>query len=170
MPVVDQKAAFAERVRRINSGGQFEHQDIVGYRTQKLYEMKAGPKLKQRRQRTFADRVMVVVAFLSGIAAVLLGRLAYFYMSRIEGMPEAFVTLGGKGMLLSALVVATSLAALLHLSTKGRMPALILGCGLMYFGESAVAATAPEVWGELFSPDYVAAVAGGVPGLALTTG
>ena len=37
-------------------------------------------------------------------------------------------------------------------------PWLALGCVLMHFGEAAVASTAPTLWSEMFSPEYVAAV------------
>jgi hypothetical protein len=169
MTMVDQKSAFAERINRINSGRQYEHQDVVGYRTQKLYDMKFGARDK-RPKRTFVDYLMIPIAFFSGTIAMLLGRVIYFHLSQLDGMPEAFVSLGAKGMLLSTLIIAGFLTALLHLSTKGRMPALLLGCAVMHFGEPGMAATAPALWAEFYSPDYVAEVAGGSALAGLTAG
>jgi hypothetical protein len=159
MAVPDQKAAFAERLKRINAGRQYEHEDVVGYQTQKRYERKFGG-VKKRPKRSFADFMMIPIAFFCGILAVFGGRLAYFHLSQLQGMPEAFVDLGGRGMILFALVMAGLFTALFHLSTAARMQALALGCVMMHFGEGAVAATAPELWSEMFSPDYVAEVAG----------
>ncbi|MFN0114375.1 MAG: hypothetical protein ACKVPY_06840 [Paracoccaceae bacterium] len=170
MPMQDQKGAFAERLKRINAGHQYEHQDVVGFRTQKLYEVKYSARDKRRGGRGPANLLMILIAFLSGIVAVVAGRLIFFHLSQMDGMPESFAQLGGKGMLLSALVVAGILTALLHLSTKGRMPALLVGCMAMHFGEAAVAANAPQLWAEMFSSEYVAAVAGHVPLAGETAG
>ena len=159
--VATQKNAFAERLKRINSGRQFEHQDVVGYRTQKLYERKYAPKEAAKRRRTGRERLMVLVAFLSGIIAMLVGRIIFFHLSQMQGMPEAFATLGTRGVFLAALIVAGFLAAIFHLSTASRMQALALGCALMHFGEPAAASNAPVLWSELFSPAYVAEVAAG---------
>ena len=153
--MIDQKTAFAERLSRINSGRQFEHQDVVGYQTQKAYERKLAPKHKKPK-RTFGQRLMILVAFFSGLLAVVLGRLAYFHVSQIEGMPEALVNLGQRGMFLSVIVVAGVLTVMFGLSTRGRLQALGLGSVMMHFGEAAVAATAPELWTQMFSPDYTA--------------
>ncbi len=153
--VQDQKTLFAERLKRINSGKQFEHADVVGHHTQKRYNKIAAKRPKQ--PRTFGQKVMVLVAFLSGILAVLIGRVTYYHLSRIEGLPDAFYDLGSRGMLLFAIIIAGILTISLHLSTKGRMQALMLGCVLMHFGESAAAATLPDLWAEMFSPEYAAA-------------
>ena len=80
--VADQKTAFATRLDRIGAGKQFEHEDLVGLKTQKQYAKMFAEKSK-RPKRTFMDQVMVLVAFLSGVLAVLLGRLAYFHLSKI---------------------------------------------------------------------------------------
>jgi hypothetical protein len=155
--MVDQKAAFAERLKRINSGQQYEHEDVIGTMTQKRYIEKYGDRAKKPK-RTFMDNLMVVVAFLSGASAVLLGRLAYFHLSKFSGLPEAFYDLGGRGMALFALILALILIVILHLSTRSRLQSLALGFVLMHFGEAAMASTAPTLWAELFSADYVAAV------------
>lgn len=155
--VADQKTAFATRLDRIGAGKQFEHEDLVGLKTQKQYAKMFAEKSK-RPKRTFMDQVMVLVAFLSGVLAVLLGRLAYFHLSKILGLPEAFYNLQGRGMALFALVLALILIVIFQLSTRSRLQSLALGCALMHFGETAVASTAPQLWAEMFSADYVAAV------------
>lgn len=158
--VADQKNAFAERINRIQAGKQFEHEDVVGLRTQKQYKKKFGDKAKKPK-RSFVDRLMVLVAFLSGATAVLLGRLAYFHLSKIAGLPEAFYDLGGRGMALFALVLALVLTVIFHLATRSRFQSLALGFALMHFGEAAMASSAPQFWAEIFSADYVAAVSNG---------
>lgn len=160
--VGDQKQAFQDRLKRINSGRQYEHEDVVGFRTQKAYERKRAPLLKRPR-RTLGQRLMVIVAFLSGATALLLARIAYFHLSQIEGMPEAFVNLGGRGVILLTLVIAGILTVLLHLSTRGRMQALALGTVLMNFGEPSVAVQAPALWDGMFSPEYRAEVTARAP-------
>ncbi len=157
--VAGQKEAFAARLNRIGAGKQFEHEDLIGQRTQKKFKQKFGDKPKKPK-RTFLDQVMVLVAFLSGISAVLLGRLAYFHMSKISGLPEAFYDLHGRGMALFALVLALILIVIFQLATRARLQSLLLGCVLMHYGEAAVAATAPQFWADMFSADYVAAVSG----------
>lgn len=154
----DQKTAFAERLKRIESGRQFEHADLLGKATHKAYKRRFGDRAKASR-RGIADRLMVLLALLCGMAAVLLGRLAYFHLARIEGLPEAFYDLGTRGMILFAFVLALLFAALFHLSTRGRMQALVLGCVLMHFAEAAVAANATGLWARLFSADYAAMMA-----------
>ena len=163
--LLDQKTAFEARLNRIGSGKQFEHADLVGQSTQKKYAKMFADKAKKPK-RTFMDRVMVLVAFASGISAVLLGRLAYFHLSKISGLPEAFYDLHGRGMALFALVLALILIVILGLSTRGRLQSLALGCLLMHFGEAAVASTVPDLWVEIFSADYVAAVAATGTGLS----
>ena len=156
--VADQKSAFAARLGRISTGKQFEHEDLVGQTTQKKFAKMFAEKSKKPK-RTFLDRVMVLVAFLSGVSAVLLGRLAYFHLSKIAGLPDAFYNLQGRGMALFALVMALILIVIFGLATRTRLQSLALGCALMHFGEAAVASTAPQLWAEIFSADYVAAVA-----------
>jgi hypothetical protein len=154
--VQNQKAAFADRLKRINSGKQYEHADIVGHDTQKRYNKIA--KGRPKHARTFGQKVMIVVAFGAGITAMLAGRLAYYHLSKIDGLPEAFYDLQSRGMFLFAIIIAGILTVTLHLSTKGRMYSLAMGCALMHFGESAAAATMPALWDEMFSPEYRAAV------------
>lgn len=155
--MADQKAAFAERVKRINSGQQFEHADIVGYGTQKRYEKRYGDKAK-RPKRSRVDRFMVLIAFLAGMTSMLLGRLAYFRLSQIEGLPPAFYDLGARGMILFALVLAAIMVVMFHLATGRRLRALLVGVVVMHYGEVAVAANAPELWSQMFSPEYAAEV------------
>ncbi|MBS0572518.1 MAG: hypothetical protein JSS08_04565 [Proteobacteria bacterium] len=156
--MVDQKAAFAERLKRISAGQQFEHADVVGHQTQKAYNRKFGDKAKKPR-RSLLDRFMVLVAFLCGASAVLLGRLAYFQMSKITGLPQAFYDLQGRGMALCALILAMVLIVIFHLSTRARLQSLALGCLLMHFGEAAVASSEPQLYSQIFPPDYVRAMA-----------
>lgn len=165
MPVMDQKSSFQDRIKRINAGRQFEHADVIGFRTQKQFERRLAPKLRRPR-RTFGQRIMVLVAFFSGILAVVLGRMAYFHLSNMNGMPEALVNLGGRGMFLSVMIVAGTLTVLFGLSTRGRLQALALGCVMMHFGEGAVAASAPDLWAQMFSPDYAAELMSRSPNLA----
>lgn len=154
----DQKAAFQDRIKRINAGRQFEHADVIGHQTQAAWKRKYGEKAK-RPKRTFLDFVMIIVAFVAGAGAVLVGRLSYFYLSKMTGLPEAFYDLQARGMALFALIAALILIVVFHLSTRGRLQSLALGCVLMHFGESALAATAPQFYAEFFAADYVATVA-----------
>jgi hypothetical protein len=153
-----QKTAFAERLKRIQSGRQFEHADVVGHSTQVKFNkiLKSRPK---RQRRTFAEKLMVVIAFFSGMLAVLIGRVAYFNLAKLEGLPKAFYDLEQRGMLLFAFVLACILMVMFHLSTRQRFPALLVGCIVMHYGEAAVASNAPEFWAQLFSADYAAALA-----------
>jgi Na+/melibiose symporter-like transporter len=160
-----QKAAFAERLSRINSGKQFEHADVVGYQTQAAYKRKHGQKAKKPK-RSLADLLMVLVAFLSGAGSVLIGRLAYFYLTKVTGLPEAFYNLHGRGMALMALILALVLIVIFQLFTRARLQSLALGCALMHFGEAAVASTAPQFYAGIFSADYVATVAGTADAIA----
>ncbi|MGL4280778.1 MAG: hypothetical protein ACRCS0_10460, partial [Albidovulum sp.] len=91
--------------------------------------------------------------------AVLLGRVIYFKMSKMQGLPEAFYKLEDRGLVLFALVLAGTMVALLHLFTKQRFSALIIGCVVMHYGEAAVASNAPELWSSMFSADYAARMA-----------
>lgn len=157
--IADQKTAFAHRIKRINSGKQFEHADVIGHQTQVAWARKYGEKAKKPK-RSFLDKMMVLIAFLCGASSVLLGRLAYFYLSRTTGLPKAFYDLEGRGMALFALILALLLVVTFQLFTRGRLQSLMLGCLLMHFGESAVAQTAPGLYAEFFSADYVATVVG----------
>ncbi|MGB3316305.1 MAG: hypothetical protein WBB85_18035 [Albidovulum sp.] len=153
-----QKTAFADRLQRIQSGQQFEHTDVVGHSTQVKFNkiLKSRPKQKPR---TFAEKLMVIIAFCSGMLAVLVGRVAYFNLAQLEGMPKAFYDLEQRGMILFAFILAGILMVAFHLATKSRFPALLIGCVVMHYGEAAVASNAPELWAQIFSADYAAALA-----------
>jgi hypothetical protein len=158
MTMVDQKVVFAERVKRIQTGKQYEHEDVIGFRTQKLYEKRFGEKAK-RPKRTFREKLMVPVAFAAGLSSVLLGRLAYFHMAKIEGLPEAFYDLGSRGMVIFGVIIAGLMVVLLSLATKGRLQALLLGALAMHYGEAAMASNAQALWTEMFSAEYAAEMA-----------
>lgn len=154
----NQKNAFAERLNRISAGQQFEHPDILGHQTHKAYKRKFGDTPKKPR-RSLGDKLMIVIAFFAGIFSVLLGRLAYFYLSQRTDMPESFYELGGRGMLLAALIMALTFIVIFQLMTRARLQSLLIGCLLMHFGEAAVAQSEPQLYAQIFSPGYVAAVA-----------
>lgn len=154
----DQKSAFAERLKRIQAGQQFEHADLAGKATHKAYKRRFGTK-PAKPKRTLGDRLMVLIAFLSGASSVLVGRLAYFHLSRIDGLPEAFYNLGTRGVYLFAFVLALVLIASFHLMSRSRLQALLVGCVVMHYGEAAVASNAPEMWSQLFSAEYAAEMA-----------
>lgn len=154
----DQKSAFHARLQRIQKGQQFEHAEVLGKATHKAYKRSFGTKPK-KPQRTFADNLMVLIAFLCGMSAVLLGRVIYFKMSKMQGLPEAFYKLEDRGMMLFALILAGTMMALLHLFSKQRFSALLIGCVVMHYGEAAVASNAPEFWSSMFSADYAAQMA-----------
>lgn len=153
----DQKTAFAARLGRIQSGRQFEHEDLIGYQTQKRAAKVFGTKPKT--QRSFGDKMMVLLAFLAGMIAVVIGRFAYFRLSQIEGLPPAFYDLGGRGMVLFAFVLAMIMIVAFHLTSRARFQALLLGCVVMHYGEAALAASAPQVWAGIFTADYAAEMA-----------
>ncbi|MGL4278973.1 MAG: hypothetical protein ACRCS0_01295, partial [Albidovulum sp.] len=93
----DQKSAFQARLNRISKGQQFEHAEVLGKATHKAYKRQIGSKPKKPK-RSFADNLMVLIAFLCGMSAVLLGRVIYFKMSKMQGLPEAFYKLEDRGM------------------------------------------------------------------------
>ncbi len=154
----DQKSAFANRLKRIQAGQQFEHADLLGKATHKAYKQKFGTKAAKPK-RTLADKLMVLIAFLCGMSAVLVGRLAYFHLAHVEGLPKAFYDLGARGMYLFAFVLALVLIVIFHLSSRARIQALVVGCVVMHYGEAAVASNAPQVWSQLFSAEYAAQMA-----------
>jgi hypothetical protein len=154
----EQKSAFQDRLHRIQAGVQYEHADVIGKATQKAFKRKFGDKPKKPK-RTFAEKLMVVIAFLCGMSSVLLGRVLYFNMAKMQGLPDAFYDLGSRGMILFALVIAGLLMVLLHLFTKQRFTALMVGCVVMHYGEAAVASNAPELWSQVFSAEYAARMA-----------
>ncbi|MDW4548871.1 hypothetical protein R5H32_05855 [Defluviimonas sp. D31] len=156
--VIDQKAAFAERLNRISTGCQFEHADVIGHHTQRRYN-KVAARLAKRPKRSFAATAMIVIAFMCGMTAVLVGRVSYFHLANMEGFPPAFYDLGGRGMALFAFVLSAVFFLIFPLSTRPRVIALLTGCMVMHYGEIAVAANAPEVWSQIFSPDYASALA-----------
>lgn len=153
-----QKTAFAARLKRIEVGQQFEHADLAGKATHRAYKKRFGTK-PAKPKRTLADKLMVVIAFLCGMSAVLVGRLVYFHLARIEGLPDAFYDLGTRGMYLFAFVLALILIVTFHLMSRVRVQALLVGCVVMHYGEAAVASNAPEVWSHLFSAEYAAEMA-----------
>lgn len=156
--VAEQKSAFQARLQRIQTGKQYEHADVLGKATHKAFKRKFGDKPK-RPKRTFAEKLMVVIAFLCGMSAVLLGRILYFNMAKMQGLPDAFYDLGSRGMILFAFIIAGLLMVLLHLFTKQRFASLMVGCVVMHYGEAAVASNAPELWSQVFSADYAASMA-----------
>ena len=156
--VAEQRSAFQARLQRIQTGTQYEHADVLGKATHKAFKRKFGDRPK-RQKRSFAEKLMVVVAFLCGMAAVLLGRILYFNMAKMQGLPDAFYDLGSRGMILFAVIIAGLLMALLHLFTKQRFASLMIGCVVMHYGEAAVASNAPELWSQVFSADYAATMA-----------
>ena len=58
-----------------------------------------------------------------------------------------------------AFVLAMIMIVAFHLTSRARFQALLLGCVVMHFGEAAVAASAPQVWAEIFTADYAAEMA-----------
>ncbi len=154
-----QKSAFQDRLKRINTGQQFEHADVIGHQTQVAWVQKHGKNAK-KPVLTARDRLAVMIAMICGGAAVFFGRLIYFYLTQLEGLPKAFYSLEGRGVALTALILALVMIVIFQLLTRGRLQALALGCALMHFGEAAVASSAPDLLTGLFPPDYVAVIAG----------
>ncbi len=155
---MDQKAVFAERLKRIDKGKTIEPEGVVGRSFHKKYEHKFGAKARRSRQSA-RNSVVMVIALVAGAAAMLAGRLGYFHLSQIEGLPEGFYDLQGRGVAVIVAIILAFFMAFFGLYGKGRVPALLVGCALMYFGEAAVAANATEVWARLFSPEYAQALA-----------
>lgn len=156
--MMEQKAAFDSRIKRIATGKQVEAEGVVGHKMQKRYEKKYGTRA-DRNRRPLRDGFMLIYSFVAGAGALLGGQLIYFHASKIEGLPESFYKLEGKGVLIATLVLAAILIVFLGVQGKNRIPALALGLMLMYFGEAAVAANATALWAEMFSPEYAAKMA-----------
>lgn len=153
--LLNQKDMFQARLKRIDSGSAFEHHEVLGKSAQR--KVQAQLKVRERRAaRPGLNRLMMLFAFLCGVVSIFLGQLSYFHLAQVEGLPDSFYDLGGRGMVLFGLVIAGVLAGIFHLTGKMRLPALLLGGALMHFGAAALAANAPELWAELFSPDYAA--------------
>lgn len=158
MAMLDQQAVFSERIRRINAGRQFEHEDIVGHQTQTAYNRRAA-RAAHSPKATIPGRLMKLVALVAGAASLVLGKMAYFHLARIEGLPKSFYDLEMRGMILATLVIAALLTAVLRLNVRGRLMMVLLGLGGMYYAEGLVAMAQPELWGMLFSPDYASEMA-----------
>lgn len=146
--VMDQKSAFAERLARISSGQQFEHSDIPGKQTHQAYNRKYAAQNRKGRMAP-RDKMMIGVALLSGALSVLAGKIGYAVATHMSGLPKAVYTLEGRGVFVLALMVAMALTAILHLSTKGRLQALVLGCLLAHFGVTAMAQANPALQAAL---------------------
>ncbi|MCV2865791.1 hypothetical protein [Defluviimonas sp. WL0075] len=155
---MDQRAVFTERLKRIDKGRQIEPEGVIGRKAQKKMARKYGLAAQRKREGT-RNLFVMIIAVVAGGAAMLAARLAYFHLSQIEGLPEGFYDLQGRGSALIAAVILGFLMAFFGLHGKGRVPALLLGCAVMHFGEAAVAANATELWASLFSPDYASAMA-----------
>ncbi|HPE25289.1 MAG TPA: hypothetical protein P5036_15760 [Albidovulum sp.] len=155
---MDQKTVFTERLRRIDKGKQIEPEGVIGRKFQKKYEHKFGVKAQRERQST-RNAFVLLIAIALGALAMLCGRLGYFHLSKLEGLPEAFYDLQGRGVAIIVGILLAFLMAFFGLYGKGRVPALLCGCALMYFGEAAVAANATELWARIFSPEYAQAMA-----------
>jgi hypothetical protein len=158
MAMLDQQSVFNERVQRIAAGRQYEHEDIVGFRTQSAYNSRA-KALSRRPPVTLRDKLMKWVALVVGAGSVLGGKLTYFHAAQIDGLPQAFYDLEHRGMALAVFLIGATLTMVLHLGAKGRMGMLILGLAAMYYGESLIALAQPDLWAGLFSPEYAASMA-----------
>ncbi|MCV2869935.1 hypothetical protein OEW28_14990 [Defluviimonas sp. WL0002] len=155
---MDQRAVFTERLKRIDKGKQIEPEDVIGRKFQKKFEHKYGPAARRNRDSARNGVVLVIAVFL-GALAMLAGRLGYFHLSQFEGLPEAFYDLQGRGVALIVAILLAFFMAFFGLYGKGRVPALLTGCAIMYFGEAAVAANATEFWALMFSPEYAQTMA-----------
>lgn len=155
---VDQKAIFAQRLNRISSGQHFEHADVLGHQTHKAYKKKVGVKGK-RPKRTFLERMMIIVALFCGLASAVIGRLAYVFLTKLDGLPEAVYKLEGRGVFLCVLLTALSLIMVFQLFTRGRLQSLALGCLMMHFGGPALANNVPQL-GDILPQSYIAALSG----------
>jgi len=153
MAMLDQQMVFAERLRRINAGRQFEHEDLVGHQTQKAYDTRAA-RMAKRPQATFGGKVMKLVALAVGAGSLILGKLSYFHLTQIEGLPNSVYDLGIRGVILATLLIAAILTALLRLNGQGRIVLVAVGLAAMYYGEGLIALAQPDLWGALFSPAY----------------
>lgn len=158
MAMLDQQTVFAERIRRINAGRQFEHADIVGHQTQKAYDIRAARTAK-RPKSSFLGRIMKLVALAAGAGSVVLGKMSYFHLSQIEGLPKSFYDLEMRGMILATLLIAAILTAVFRLKGQGRLVLVILGLAGMHYGEGLIALALPDLWGSLFSPAYASDMA-----------
>ena len=94
---MDQKTVFTERLRRIDKGKQIEPEGVIGRKFQKKYEHKFGVKAQRERQST-RNAFVLLIAIALGALAMLCGRLGYFHLSKLEGLPEAFYDLQGRGV------------------------------------------------------------------------
>ncbi len=158
MAMVDQQTVFAERIRRINAGRQYEHEDIVGHQTQTAYNRRAARKAKNPGA-TVSGRMMKLVALAVGAGSLLLGKLSYFHLAQIEGLPKSFYDLEMRGTILATFLIAAILTASLRLNIRGRLIMVGLGLAGMYYGEGLIALARPDLWGALFSPDYASEMA-----------
>jgi hypothetical protein len=160
--LADQKSSFQARLQRIEAGQQYEHADLLGKATHKAFKRRFGDR-PRRPKRTLAEKLMIVIAFLSGMSAVLLGRILYFTMAKMQGLPEAFYDLGTRGMILFSLVIAGLMMVFLHLFTRQRFASLMIGCVVMHYGEVAER----NIRGRASAEDARALLEEGVPVLPL---
>ncbi len=158
MAMLDQQAVFAERIGRIAAGRQFEHEDLVGYQTQTAYNRRAA-RVAKRPKAGFSGRIMKMVALAAGAGSVVLGKMAYFHLSQVQGLPKSFYDLEMRGMVLATLLTAAILTAVLRLNVQGRLALVVMGLAAMFYGEGLVALAQPGLWGALFSPEYASEMA-----------
>lgn len=155
---------FRARIARINSGKQFEAENVVGPRT-----MKKAQKIRKRVSRlpetSIAARVREVFvlpfALGFGLLAVVAARAAWFHLEALEVLPRSLADVGARGEAGLAVVAAMFFVMAFRLRRGMRIVAVLTGFVLMAFGEGAFAETAPGLWQALFSPDYVAKVTQG---------
>lgn len=155
----DQKALFAERVNRINAGAQFEHADVIGNHTMALYDKRKKRGAYTKRAPGLPKIISLPIAFVVGAGSMQVGRMVYFHLAQFKGMPEAFLDLGERGMFVSAIIIALILMGTFRLYEGARLPAMMAGFLLMMFAEAPIAMIAPELWAQMFSPQYMSELA-----------
>ena len=148
---------FLDRVARINSGRQFEAENVIGARTMAAYEKgkkrgKYGHK-KAKKKVNLTELLLMPFALFCGAAAVVAAQaLQYHYTN--TGFQTA--SLGVPGHLLLAILFAIILKTMFSLYGGLRGPTEFVGfMGMLFFGEHVIARY-PDLFVPLFSPAYVA--------------
>lgn len=148
---------FQERVARINSGKQYEAENVIGMRTMAAYEKgKKRGKYGQKKAKSkfrLTELLLAPFALACGAAAVVAAQALQFHYASTEFQTA---TIGVPGYLLLAILFAIILKTMFSLYGGLRGPTEFVGfMGMLFFSEHVVARY-PDLFVPLFSPAYVA--------------
>lgn len=156
--------SFQARIQRINSGKQYEAENVVGHKAMKNYkkikkrlDRVAVPPLRQR----LGELIVLPFAVLFGLMAVVAARALWFHLEVRELLPRALAEFGANGEIGLAVAAAFFFMIAFRLRSGKRFAAVLTGFAAMVFAEDSFAESLPWLWQTMFSPEYAAAVTKG---------